>query len=165
MPTYAKYLSETSVNFRIPTTLDIDGIHYQGNMANRFDLLSGLGYLPVEEAEGEQPVPQPGYHLEPRYALDSENQRILVSYVEVADPPRNLSLSKRKLMLNLKALGIWEQVKQFMQTTNDYWDNWEASTTLDEQEEMMQAAVTALKTAFQMSDEQVEEIITNSAAD
>ena len=164
MPTYAKYLSETSVNFRIPTTLDIDGIHYQGNIADRFDLLSALGYLQVEEADGEQPVPRPGYHLEPHYALDSENQHILVSYVEVADPPRNLSLSKRKLMNNMKKLGIWEQVKQFL-VANGYWDDFEMSTTLDEQEEMMQMAITALKSAFQMSDEQVEEIIVNSTVD
>lgn len=165
MKEYAKYLNETTLSHKIPTIADFEGVHYQGDLTTRPDILSTLNIFPVEN-DPEYPTPsepEPGYHLEERYA-QSEG-KILRHFITVQDPPRNLSLSKRKLMLNLKALGIWEQVKQFMQTTNDYWDNWEASTTLDEQEEMMQAAVQALKTAFQMSDEQVEEIITNSAVE
>ena len=162
---YAKYINESTLSFRIPTSLDFEGVHYQGDLRSRPDILSALSFFPVEPdpEQGEPPVAEPGYHTEERYRQG--DSVIYRRYIVVQDEPRNLSLSKRKLMLNLKALGIWEQVKQFMQTTNDYWDNWEASTTLDEQEEMMQAAVQALKTAFQMSDEQVEEIITNSAVE
>lgn len=162
---YAKFINETTLDYRIPTSLDYEGSHYIGDLTRYPNVLSALNFFPIENADQEVPVPEPGYHLEERYALSSNI--IIRSYITVEDPPvyRNLSLSKRKLMLNFKGLGIWEQVKQFMQTTNDYWDNWEASTTLDEQEEMMQAAIAALKTAFSLSEEDVENIITSSVAE
>ena len=163
MSTYAQYISETAVNYRIPTSIDLDGVHYQGNLSNRPDILSALDYYEVVEAEGDQPEPQSGYHLEPRYAPPADG-KIVCSYVEVADPPRNLSISKRKLMNALKGLGIWTQVKAFLET-NDYWDDFDMATTLDEQEEMMQRAINALKTAFSLSEETIENIIVNSIAE
>lgn len=162
---YAKYINEFTLNYRIPTSLDFEGIHYRGDLRSRPDILSALSFFPVEQdpEQEEYPIAEDGYHTEERYRLG--DSVIYRRFIVVKDDPRNLSLSKRKLMLSFKKLGIWEQVKQFMQTTNDYWDNWEASTTLDEQEEMMQAAIAALKTAFQLTDEQIENIIVNSIAE
>lgn len=162
---YAKYINETKLSYRIPTNVEFEGVHYCGDLRSRPDILSSLGFFQVEQdpEQEELPVAEEGYHLEQRFRKG--DSVIYRRFIVVQDDPRNLSLSKRKLMLSLKGLGIWEQVKQFMQTTNDYWDNWEASTTLDEQEEMMQAAIAALKTAFSLSEEDVENIITSSIAE
>ena len=159
---YAKFISETVLDWRIPQEAQWEGSYYRGDLTKKPEILLSMGYLPVEEDDGEIPEQTEKKHLEERYRL--EETRIVRYYVLVDDPPRNLSLSKRKLMNNLKSRGIWTQVKAFMEQ-NGYWDDWDASTTLDEQEEMMQAAVAALKSAFQMSDESVEEIIAGSAAE
>jgi len=162
---WAKYINETHISWNVPSSADYEGVHYSGDLRKRPDILHSLGfYLVQDDPDVEPPEPVSGKHQEERYRFDSEQELIFKRYVLVDDPPRNLSLSKRKLMVNFKELGIWEQVKQFMQTTKDYWDNWDAATTLDEQEEMMQDAIAALKTAFSLSDEVVEQILTSSEA-
>ena len=80
------------------------------------------------------------------------------------NPETGRSLSKRKLMNNLKNLGIWEDVKTFLESEG-YQDDWDTSTTLDENAPMLQTAITALKATFGLSDSQVESLIANSVAD
>ena len=80
------------------------------------------------------------------------------------NPVTGRSLSKRKLMNNLKALEIWDQVKTFLESEG-YQDDWDTSTTLDENDPMLQTAITALKASFGLSDAQVESLIANSVAD
>lgn len=161
---WAKYINETHVSWNVPSSADYEGVHYSGDLTKRPDILHSLGfYLVQEDPEVEPPEPVDGKHQEERYRFDAEQELIFKRYILVDDPPRNLSLSKRKLMNNFKELGIWENVRAFM-VNQGYWDDWEASTTLDEQEEMMQDAIVALKTAFSLSDEVVEQILTSSEA-
>lgn len=162
MKEYGKYINETTVYQGIPRVLDYEGIHYIGDLTKHPEILSAFKFFPIENADQDAVVPEQGYHLEERYALSGNT--IIRSYVAVEDPPRNLSLSKRKLMNNFKSLGIWEQVKAFLEA-NNYWDDFDLATTLDEQEEMMQNAIQALKTAFSMPDETVENILVSSVAE
>lgn len=161
---YAQYIDEKTINAVVPRELDLSGNHYIGDLTQYPEVLSVFDFFPVENADQNMPIPEPGYHLEERYSF-SDNT-ITRTYIIVEDPPsdRNLSLSKRKLMNAFKTLGIWTQVKAFLEA-NDYWDDFDMATTLDEQEEMMQRAITALKTAFSLSDEAVENIIVNSVAE
>ena len=67
---YAKYKSEISINSKIPTSVDIDGVHYQGDLSTKPDILLSLGYLPVIDEETNENIElENGYHLESRYLL------------------------------------------------------------------------------------------------
>ena len=161
---YAKYKSEISINSKIPTSVDIDGVHYQGDLSTKPDILLSLGYLPVIDEETNENIElENGYHLESRYKLDKENNRILRYFIKVEDTPRNLSLSKRKLMLNLKAINLWDQVRTFLEENNVI-DDFYLATTLDEQDPLMQNAINVLKVQLNVSDEEIEQILENSIA-
>lgn len=164
---YAKFYSETSISFAVPFEADYEGVHYSGDLTQRPDILASLGFYPVVNADEPMPEPDPGYHVEERFALEDvgeDSKQIVRSWIVVKDEPLNRSLSKRKLMNAFKNLGIWDQVKGFLVQQN-YWEDFDLSTTLDEQEEMMQSAIVALRVAFELSDERIEEIISNSVAD
>lgn len=88
------------------------------------------------------------------------------TYVEtnipaVVDPTRvpTNDLSKVKLYRKFRELGIWEQVKAWMQSQDGVWEEWEYSTTLDENNELVQNAVTELKTSLGLSDEEISDIM------
>lgn len=92
------------------------------------------------------------------------------TYVEtnipaVVDPTRvpTNDLSKVKLYRKFRELGIWEQVKAWMQSQDGVWEEWEYSTTLDENNELVQNAVTELKTSLGLSDEEISDIMDASA--
>lgn len=81
--------------------------------------------------------------------------------IPIGTLPGHRELSKRKLMNNLKEMNLWNQTKAFMES-NGYWDDWDAATTLDEDEELMQTAIVALKSALGVTSEQIEELIAAS---
>lgn len=94
------------------------------------------------------------------------------TYVEtnipaVVDPTRvpTNDLSKVKLYRKFRELGIWEQVKAWMQSQDGVWEEWEYSTTLDENNELVIGAKAALKSNFGLTDDQVETIVSESRAD
>lgn len=161
--TYAKYISETSVSYRIPQQTIYDGKTYYGDLTARPDILKSLGFLPVVDEPYEDEIPEK-HHLEERFRLNNDFSEIIRYYIVVEDEKRNLSLSRRKIMNEMKEREIWTQVKEFLVAMN-LWEDFEMSTTLDEQEPLMQNAIGALKSAFHLSDETIEEILVNSAAE
>lgn len=68
-------------------------------------------------------------------------------------------LSRVKLYRKFKSMGIWEQVKAWMQSQEGVWEEWEYSTTLDEDNDLVKGAKEAFKTSLGLTDEVVEEIV------
>lgn len=163
MEEYAKYISETSVSFRIPSKVEFEGRVYTGDLRSRPDILKTIGFLRLIESEQPTEIPE-NHHCEERYELNETHTEIIKKWIIVEDEKRNLSLSRRKIMNEIKRLGIWTQVKEFLIAKN-LWEDFEMSTTLDEQEPLMQNAINALKDAFQLTNDDIEEILTNSVAD
>ncbi len=82
--------------------------------------------------------------------------------IPVEDEARPKELSKVKLYRKFKELGIWERVKTWMQSQEGVWEEWEYSTTLDEDNELVKGAKDALKTSFGLTDEVIEQIVAES---
>lgn len=161
---YAKLISETKIDTNAPRSAVIDGSTVCGLLPE--DYLNGIGWYRLEESP--MPEPREGYHLEPRYAYDLAEAptRVVRSWAEVQDPPPPpRSLSKVKLMRALKARSLWIPVKAFIEASEDYSDEWELSTTLDEDNALIVSAVAALKAQLGLTDEQVEAILAASVAE
>ena len=122
------------------------------------------GFLPLVYNDPPSEFPGYGYQWSPFYR-EADGERIEQFYVkeESINPPR--SLSKRNLMNALKSRNLWTAVKGYMQSTDDLWEQWEASTTLDEDEDLVKDAVTALKASLSLTDEQIEAIMAESEAE
>lgn len=161
---YARLLSETMIDTNAPRSAVIDGSTVCGQLPEPY--LNSIGWYRLDELPG--PNPRDGYHLEPRYAYDDAESptKIEQSWAEVQDPPPPpRSLSKVKLMRALKARSLWLPVKAFIEASEDYSDEWELSTTLDEDNELIVSAIAALKAQLGLTDEQVEQILAASVAE
>lgn len=162
--TYARLISETKIDTNAPRSAVIDGSTVCGLLPE--DYLNSIGWYRLEETP--MPEPRDGYHFEARYAYDSAEAptRVVRSWAEVQDPPPPpRSLSKVKLMRALKARELWFPVKSFIEASEDYSDEWELSTTLDEDNELIVSAIAALKAQLGLTDEQVEAILAASVAE
>lgn len=71
-------------------------------------------------------------------------------------------LSRVKLYRKFKAMGIWDQVKAWMQSQDGVWEEWEYSTTLERDNQLVKTAITVLKEQFGLSDDVITEIIESS---
>jgi hypothetical protein len=87
--------------------------------------------------------------------------------VDAPTPPEPgfRELSRVKLYRKFRSMGIWEQVKAWMQSQDGVWEEWEYSTTLDENNELVMGAKAALKSDFGLTDDQIETIVSESTAD
>lgn len=162
---YAKRISERKIDINPPRTAVIDGMVVCGRLPEPY--LNSLGYYALDDT-AVPGTPDDGCHLEARYNYDDDEHptKVVLSWVSVEDPPAPpRSLSKRNLMNALKSRNLWTAVKGYMQSTDDLWEQWEASTTLDEDEDLVKDAVTALKASLGLTDEQVEAIMAESEAE
>ncbi len=87
--------------------------------------------------------------------------------VDAPPPPEPgfRELSRVKLYRKFRSMGIWEQVKAWMQSQDGVWEEWEYSTTLDEDNELVMGAKAALKSDFGLTDDQIETIVSESTVD
>lgn len=164
MTIYAKLLSETSIDRNPPRSAVIDGAFVCGSLPEPY--LNSRGWYRLVETP--MPTARDGYHYEFRFAYDDESAptAILKNWVEVQnppDPPR--SLSKVKLMRALKERQLWAAVKAFIQSSESLADEWELSTTLDEDHELVKNAVGALRTQLEIPEQTIKEILAESVAE
>ena len=158
---FAKYISETRIDTNLPRCAEWQGRTYVGDLSTIEGLPQSLGFFPL--IVPVQPEPREGYHYEPRY--ENAGDRIVQSWVEVADPPAPPRVfSKRKLYRALAAAEVWAGAKAYMEQAG-VWEDWEYATTLDEDDPLLVAAVGALKTQLGLADEQVEAILAASVAE
>lgn len=157
---YAKLLSETAIDRTPPRSAVIDGAFVCGTLPAPY--LATLGYYPLRETSA--PAPAEGCHVEPRYAL--AGGEIVQSWAQVDNPPPPpRSFSKVRLMRALKARDLWAPVKGFIQSNETFADEWELSTTLDEDHELVKNAVGALRTQLEIPEQTIKEILAESVAE
>ena len=158
--TCAKLISETTIDRNPPRSAVIDGRFVCGTLPR--DYLASLGYYPLRETPA--PAPAEGYHVEPRYALDGGE--VVQSWAQVENPhPPPRSFSKVRLMRALKARDLWAPVKGFIMSSETFADEWELSTTLDENHELVKNAVGALRTQLEIPEQTIKEILAESVAE
>ena len=163
MTIHAKLLSETSIDRNPPRSAVIDGAFVCGTLPEPY--LNSQGWYRLVETP--MPTARDGYHYEFRFAYDDESAptAILKNWIEVQnppDPPR--SLSKVKLMRALKERQLWAAVKAFIQANENLADEWELSTTLDEDHDLVKNAVGALRTQLEIPEQTIKEILAESVA-
>ena len=164
MTIYAKLLSETSIDRNPPRSAVIDGAFVCGTLPEPY--LNSQGWYRLVETP--MPTARDGYHYEFRFAYDDAESptKIEQLWVEVEDPPPPpRSFSKVRLMRALKARDLWAPVKGFIQSNETFADEWELSTTLDEDHELVKNAVGALRTQLEIPEQTIEEILAESVAE
>lgn len=156
--TYAKYINSNTIDTNIPNDLIIDGVRWF-NVKDNDRLLKLAGYKPLIET----PIPvREGYFYSPVYT-ETETEIIQSWYEEQIIPEVvNRQLSKKKLRDNFKQLGVWSQIKSYIESNEDIEDNWNISVTLDENDPLVQSAIQMLKNNLGMTDEQIENLIEGS---
>lgn len=102
------------------------------------------------------------------YDPEDSHREFTETTIPVDTPPQPgpgyRELSRVKLYRRFRDMGIWDQVKAWMQQTGS-WEEWDYSTTLEENNQLVKNAKEALKTSFGLTDEIIEDIISNSIAD
>ena len=159
----ARLISNTQIDRNAPRQAVIDGRYVTGELPEPY--LNSLGWYRLRETPA--PDAREGYHVERRYAYDDAGAptAIVESWVEVQDPPAPpRSLSRKKLRDAFVELGVWNAVRDYLQTS-DKWEIFLLSTTLDEDNELVQEAIGALRETFGLSQEQIESILSASVAE
>lgn len=155
---YAKLISNTSIDRNPPRRATIAGRAVAGELPA--DYLATIGFYPLEET-APAPDTQDGYHVEPRYAYDSDEAptRIVRSWEVVQDPsPPPVDYSKRALYRVFRERGVWPTVKAWMESQG-CWEDWEYATTLASDDPLMATAVPAIRQLMGLTDEDMAEIL------
>ena len=140
---YGKFINETDV------TVMVDGPEYTD------EVLRSMGYLPIEEV-GEMPS---AANWELKYALSEDETKLIQTYFVPPMPPR--TFSKMKVVMALMKRNLWTQVKAFIEQAGLY-DLYLAAQTFSEDNEYFTQSLSTLKNTLQVSDETVEEILSES---
>lgn len=140
---YGKFINEADV------TVMVDGPEYTD------EVLRSMGYLPIEEV-GEMPSAS---NWELRFALSDDGTKIIQTYFVPEMPPR--TFSKMKVVMALMKRNLWTQVKAFIEQAGLY-DLYLAAQTFSEDNEYFTQSLSTLKTTLHVSDETVEEILSES---
>ena len=86
--------------------------------------------------------------------------------IPVEEEFKEKDLSKVKLFHALKNLGIWDQVKAWMQESeDDKWEEWNYSTTLEKDSELIIDSIAELQTTFGLTQAQIDDLLINCVAD
>ena len=153
---FAKLISETRIDTDVPRRAEWQGRAVAGDLSTIPGLLPSLGYYPLDESAPE-PMPQDGYHMEPRFAYDSDETpaRIVRSWAEVADPPPAPRTFRRSWLAQwMRANGKWDAFKTLLAApgAEDLAFLWETSTEFDEDHPAWGDAIAAVKGALSLSD-------------
>lgn len=95
------------------------------------------------------------------YPTDSA-QTFVETNTPIDEDVRPKDLSRVKLYRKFKAMGIWDRVKAWMQSQDGVWEEWEYSTTLERENQLVKTAIKVLKEQFGLSDDVITEIIESS---
>ena len=131
--TYAKYISETSIDTRIPKSgHDAEGRLVIGDLTKRSDVLVILGYFPL--SEDAQPAVEDGWHLEPRYR--QEEGSVVRGWLAVEDPPPTPDpvhvYSKLKILLAAREAGFLPDLISMIEDDPETKWIWDASNTIED---------------------------------
>lgn len=103
------------------------------------------------------------------YDPEDANRKYTETNIPTDEPspptPKSTDLSRVKLYRKFKAMGIWDQVKAWMQSQDGVWEEWEYSTTLEKENQLVKSAIVVLKSEFGLSDEVVDNILAECVVD
>lgn len=162
--TYAKIISETTVDRNPPRRATINGRDVTGELPA--DYLATLGYLPFDETPMPSVEPTAGKHWEPRYA-EAEG-RVAQSWTQVDNPaPAPRTFSKLKLYATLAQMGLWDSLATWLNTQTyegvSAYTAFMLAQELTEDHPMFNRWLAAAKTALDVTDEQAEAILAAAA--
>lgn len=166
--TYVHIISNTSIATNPPRSAVIDGAQVVGELPETY--LNSQGWYRLEATPA--PETEDGYHAEPRYAYDSEETptRVVQSWEIVQDPPSPpRTFSKYKLKMAIASAGLLEPFEQLLSSV-EVLPGYSAAAafadavTLDEGNEKFKDAVMLAKERFDLSDEQIESILSSAVA-
>ena len=159
--TYAKILSATLIDTNPPKSAIIGEKFIVGKLPA--DYLASIGYYPL--IEETMPEADEGCHIEARYR--HENGNTVKGWIQVENPvvaPMPRSLSKVKLYRALRDAGMWDTVKSYMEE-NDVWEEFSLSTTLDEDNPLISAAIQAMEGEMEIPHDVIQGLLDASVAD
>lgn len=121
------------------------------------------GYWPVTRNPAPTPVSNEQYRVS-GWALDRAGLRALQVWKPYVPKPRPIDYSKRKLFREFTRLGVWPQVKAYMEQAGA-WEDWEYATTLESTDPLMIAAVDAVRQLLGYTTAQMQEVLDRCVAD
>ena len=98
------------------------------------------------------------------YILERANLRAVQRWTPYVPKPMPIDYSKRKLYREFMRLGVWPQVKAYMEQAGA-WEDWEYATTLESTDPLMVAAVEAVRSMLGYTDAQMREVLSKCVAD
>ncbi len=105
-------------------------------------------------------MPEADYDV--AYDPEDAHREYTETDIPIDEDVRPKDLSRVKLYRKFKAMGIWDQVKAWMQSQDGVWEEWEYSTTLERENQLVKTAITVLKEQFGLSDDVITDIIESS---
>lgn len=105
-------------------------------------------------------MPEADYDV--AYDPEDAHREYTETDIPIDEDVRSKDLSRVKLYRKFKAMGIWDQVKAWMQSQDGVWEEWEYSTTLERENQLVKTAITVLKEQFGLSDDVITDIIESS---
>ena len=85
--------------------------------------------------------------------------------IPVDAPIKIAEISKRKLYSNLVEAELWESIESYLKESNRWNYFLFSASELDPNDSIVKSIISELKTSLDVTDEQIEEIISNSLAD
>lgn len=161
---YAHLISQTTISTNPPRQAVIDGRYVTGELPEPY--LNSLGWYRLDELPG--PNPRDGYHLEPRYAYDSDETptAIVQSWVEVEDPPAPPRVfSKLKIIEKADELGLATELIEMLRGNALLYEKWSAAVNLREDNASFASGLALVKQATGLTDEQIAGILDACVAD
>ena len=120
-----------------------------------------MGYLPVLDNPPPGESAGEGMHWERRgLTLSPDGTSYIHTYVAVADPPKpTRAYNKYKVVDAMMRLGLWPQVKAWLESTPEAYDRIVMAEDISEDEPLLETGIELMKSEFGVTDEEIEAIL------
>lgn len=115
-----------------------------------------MGWLPVLD---KAPSPEPGYTFQKTGYADEISGKIVMEYEKVPVPPVVHTYKRSYLAQWMRANGKWETFNGLLGMSEDLEFFWETSTEFDSNHPQWGTVLTAVKSALELSDEDIAEML------
>lgn len=161
---FVKFINKKMIK-DCPKSGMFEKIFYANFFDEHEDILLKMGYKPLVLSESKPENLQENQRLDISYEERSDAVYEIYTVIELVKEISDRKLSKMKLFEALYKRGFWEITESMIKS--DVYTNkiWELAVTLQEQHPLVQTMITALKSKIGISNEVVEEIISESVSE
>ena len=164
--TYAKFVSDTTVDRTLPRRAQWQGRLFVGDLSKRPEILASLGFVPLEESETPHVAPAEGTHWEARYELADDGTRIVETWEQAPDPePEPRVFSKLKVLEAAEAAGVARQLLTMLSQDELLNAKWQAAQNLREDNPAFKAGIALVSQATGLTQEQIAAALDGCVAD